>query len=613
VSDDGREQGPDDVEDPAGRHLVGTVIADRYRVRRLIGTGGMGSVYHGEHVHMRNAVAIKVLHSELLTVDEIVARFEREAIASARINDPHVVNATDFGRLEDGSFYLVLEYVQGRILSELIDAGPVGQVRALKIAHQIVQALVAAHAAGVIHRDLKPDNVMLVARPDEPDFVKVLDFGIAKVEIGDRPSMGPNVPVLTQLGTVFGTPQYMAPEQAAGAAVDHRADLYTVGIMLYEMLTGTPPFAAEDVSDVLLQQINEPPPPLPAHCNASLVKLVETQLEKEPDGRSQTAQELLAWIEEVLREFSVVVALPGGVPSSADLEVPAREPPPPEPPAPDPDSPAPKSTLRAAVTPVGTALAVVAGVGLGVFWLLAERSESPDRTASPSATASASSAPAEIDSALGLLLASAATGDQQAIVAIEKLPPARRTAGTWVALARGRMGLERYRAALSAYKRALELDPALAKDQTLLGDVRLAASVESTAEQALGIAARQLGSDGADLLYHVWVFTKAKTATTQLAKQLVYSKDVRPKASPALAVALDLREAEGCEQIKALLPRVVLHGDTRVLRILQPLTVQRGCGDREREDCYPCLRGDTALTDGIAAAGKRPGPQFLTR
>jgi len=603
VTDHEQEREPDDVEDPAGRHLVGTVIADRYRIRRLIGSGGMGSVYQGEHVHMRNAVAIKVLHPELLTVEEVVARFEREAIASARINDPHVVNATDFGRLEDGSFYLVLEYVQGRILSELIDAGPVGQVRALKIAHQIVQALVAAHAAGVIHRDLKPDNVMLVERPDEPDFVKVLDFGIAKVEIGDRPSMGPNFPVLTQLGTVFGTPQYMAPEQAAGAAVDHRADLYTVGVMLYELLTGAPPFVAEDVSDVLLKQINEPAPPLPAHFNASLVQLVETQLGKEPDSRSQTAQELLAWIEEVLREFSVVVALPGGVPSSVDLRASV----------PEPEPPAPKSTLRAAATPVGAALAVAAGIGLGVFWLLAERAEPPATTAAPSASASAASTPTEIDAELGLLLARAATGDQDAIVAIEKLPPGRRTAGTWVALARGRMGLERYQAALKAYEQALELDPALAKDQTLLGDVRLAAAVESTAEQALAIAARRLGSDGADLLYHVWVFTKAKTATTQLAKQLVYGKDVRPKASPALAVALDLREAEGCEAIKALLPRVILHGDTRVLRILQPLTVKRGCGDRERDDCYPCLREDTSLTDAIAAAGKRPGPQFLMR
>jgi serine/threonine-protein kinase len=170
-------------EEPESEDLVGRTLVGRYKVDRLLGTGGMGAVYRAEHAQLRKAVAIKVLHREMTYLPEVVARFEREAVAAARIEHPNVAAATDFGRLDDGAFYLVLEYVEGRSLSKLIhERKALSTELALRITRQIADALAAAHAAGIVHRDLKPDNVMLVEKDGNPYWVKVLDFGIAKIQ-----------------------------------------------------------------------------------------------------------------------------------------------------------------------------------------------------------------------------------------------------------------------------------------------------------------------------------------------------------------------------------------------------------------------------------------------
>jgi serine/threonine-protein kinase len=238
--------------------LVGTLLAGRYRIDTLLGEGGMGRVYAGEHVLMRKRLAIKVLHRELTTVPEVVARFEREAMAAANIDHSNVAAATDFGKLDDGSVYLVLEYVEGQSLRDLIAAGPLELVRALKIARQIASALGAAHALDIVHRDLKPENIMLVVRPDELDFVKVLDFGIAKVPLGEP--VAADGKLITRAGMVFGTPEYMAPEQALGQTVDGRADLYSLGVVLFEMLAGRRPYSSSTGVGILGQQLSRLPP-----------------------------------------------------------------------------------------------------------------------------------------------------------------------------------------------------------------------------------------------------------------------------------------------------------------------------------------------------------------
>jgi eukaryotic-like serine/threonine-protein kinase len=286
---------PPDEADAGRPSLIGTTITGRYLVEEVIGSGGMGTVYRAEHVHMKKTLALKVLHRELAAIEEVVARFEREAVAAGRIDHPNVARATDFGRLEDGSFYLVMEFVSGRGLSALIAEGPLAIERALRIALQIAAAVEAAHEAGIVHRDLKPDNVLLVEREDDPDAVKVLDFGIAKLELAET---GPPSQ-LTRMGSVFGTPEYMAPEQAAGSAVDHRADLYALGVILYEMLEGRPPFSG-DVMGVLTSQLTEQPAALHESVPSDVRELVSSLLEKEPDRRVQTARAAIDRISSIL-------------------------------------------------------------------------------------------------------------------------------------------------------------------------------------------------------------------------------------------------------------------------------------------------------------------------
>ncbi|MCS6914285.1 MAG: protein kinase [Myxococcales bacterium] len=297
------------------------IIDGRYRIERLIGCGGMGAVYEAEHMAIRKKVALKILHRPFSQQADLVARFRREAQAASRVGHPNIIDVTDFGYTPDGSAYLVMEHLTGMDLGQVLGAGrrlPIQ--RALRIAVQLVQALAAAHQAGVIHRDLKPENIFLL-HPEESegpaergqpsplrDFVKVLDFGIAmRIE--------PSVPIrLTEPGLTVGTPSYMAPEQATGARVDGRADIYAVGTILYEMIGGRVPFEdTEPPSEMLLRKVREPPPPLSAlepNVPPRLEALIMRCLEREPARRPQTMGELL---EELQAAQAELAPRPGAV------------------------------------------------------------------------------------------------------------------------------------------------------------------------------------------------------------------------------------------------------------------------------------------------------------
>jgi hypothetical protein len=251
------------VEDPSQRDVssdgdtwLGRVLGGRYRLEVLLGKGTMGRVYRAEHVLMHKPLAVKILNAEHAKNPELVARFEREAIAAANIEHANVVAATDCAKLEDGTVYLALELVEGKNLRAEIARGALEIRRALHIARQIAAGLAAAHSKNIVHRDLKPENVVLVEKEGDPDFVKILDFGIAKL----APESGKNP--LTRVGVVLGTLDYMAPEQALGQPVDHRADLYALGVVTYEMLCGACPFEGESSSAILALQLKKPPPPL---------------------------------------------------------------------------------------------------------------------------------------------------------------------------------------------------------------------------------------------------------------------------------------------------------------------------------------------------------------
>jgi serine/threonine protein kinase len=265
--------------------LVGQVLDTRYHVRSLIGEGGMGRVYEAEHVEIGKRVAIKVLHPVYSRTAEVVERFRREARAASKIGHPNIVDVTDSGTTVDGSVYFVMEYLEGVELARVIgEQGALELTRALAIASQICRAVAAAHAAGIIHRDLKPENIFLVAREGNADFVKVLDFGIAKsAELEDQRDRR-----LTHPGMAMGTPEYMAPEQAAGKPYDHRIDVYSTGAILYEMLTGVPPYQGENFMEVLTKKATAMPiaarelrPELPEEID----RLVERALAHSPEER----------------------------------------------------------------------------------------------------------------------------------------------------------------------------------------------------------------------------------------------------------------------------------------------------------------------------------------
>ncbi len=293
---------PDIHVDSAEQVEPGVILADRYRIDQLIGEGGAGRVYAAEHVLLRKKVAIKILKSDRANVPDIVSRFEREAMAAANIEHPNIAAAIDFGRLGDGSVFLALEYVAGRSLRQELAKGPLSVARSLHIARQIASALAGAQALGIVHRDLKPENIMLLQRPEDPDFVKVLDFGIARVPMAEHAQP------LTKAGAVFGTPAYMSPEQALGQRVDGRADLYAVGVMLFEMLVGKRPYDDQG-GGILALQLAEAAPSFSVRAPGTVVPhelqaLVETLLARDVAARLESADALTQAINALLADLA---------------------------------------------------------------------------------------------------------------------------------------------------------------------------------------------------------------------------------------------------------------------------------------------------------------------
>ena len=279
--------------------LIGVEIAGRFLVQGVIGQGWMGKVYRARHLSLHKDICLKVLKPALLEDPTLVGRFEREAQAASRLNHPNAIQVLDFGRVsEEGTLYIAMELVQGKDLRQILqDFGPLAEERIIRVVAQVLAALSEAHTRNVIHRDLKPENIMVEQRDEHPDFVKVLDFGIAKILDSDLPG-------LTRADVVCGTPQYMAPEQATGSELDARCDLYAVGIILYQLATGTLPFEGTNVMEILTAQVNNAPQPplkrLPtAKISVAMERLILRAMEKDPDARPQSALEFRKLLIEI--------------------------------------------------------------------------------------------------------------------------------------------------------------------------------------------------------------------------------------------------------------------------------------------------------------------------
>jgi serine/threonine protein kinase len=623
--------------------LVGLVIGGRYLIERLLGEGGMGAVYQAEHTHMRKRFAVKVLHPEMSRLPEVVARFEREAMAAAHIEHPNVAAATDFGKLDDGSFFLVLEYVEGKSLRDALAEGRIELGRAIHVTRQIASALARAHALGIVHRDLKPENVMLVAREGDENVVKVLDFGIAKVPVGDlfgdHKSPGQ---ALTQLGMVYGTPEYMAPEQALGQAIDARADLYALGVMLFEMLTGVRPFDHDSKVTLLGMHVTAPIPRLSDKLAETsfppeIESIVATLLAKEARARFADAKALIDALDVAGAELTargIIDDLPAPMSAVQGSRAAAAH----------------TGQLRSALALGPTSLAQPAVAGRSPFtryvqplldrappWVTPRRAlfaagglgaalvvviavvarggaapAAAGGTLAGSVYAPPPSAPdPKVDEVVAAAQVKLERGDFA--TAIDELSTLEKKNGDrsdiHMLLERAYTGVRNGHDAMREAGLWLATDSNASADPKLQEEIRNAALVRESADDAFTLLESKMGTRGVDILYDIayGISGRQYPQAAARARHSLDSQDVRSKASPALAILLDFRDAKACDAKHALLDRAHDQGDSRLASALQQYEATRGCGFLGALDCYPCMHKDRQLHDAIAAIQERGG------
>jgi serine/threonine-protein kinase len=341
----------------AGESLIGRTIAGKYAVEALLGSGAMGEVYRARQVALEKTVALKVMHSDIAADPSFAARFHREAKAASRLDHPNSIRVIDFGEEPDGLTYIAMEFVDGRDLLKLITSEwPLSAARISGILMQALGALAVAHEMGVVHRDLKPENIMIIAGTDDEgrptDIVKVCDFGIAKITAKSH-KKGSNGPDTTQ-GMFVGTPEYVSPEQGKGESIDSRSDLYSMGVILFQLLTGKVPFEADNPIGIVLKHVTDDPP-RPSQLNPAIDRRLEAiclkAMRKRREDRYQTAKELRAELRVILGDVGVpfdrgstAVLTPGPMSSQriSDLRAGQRE---------TPDGAAHATTLKADSVP----------------------------------------------------------------------------------------------------------------------------------------------------------------------------------------------------------------------------------------------------------------------
>jgi tRNA A-37 threonylcarbamoyl transferase component Bud32/tetratricopeptide (TPR) repeat protein len=577
---------------------LGRIIGERYRVLSPLGRGGMGAVYRVEHVMMKKEMALKLLHPELSRLEEVGKRFEREAEAAAKLDHPNIISVTDFGRTSDGQLFLVMELLNGRSLTDVIRPGGVGRplpvARAIHILRQILRALEHAHAVGIVHRDLKPDNVMLVERDGEQDVVKLLDFGIAKMTItdGQQQSGTPKPETLTQAGIVFGTPEYLSPEQAMGEEADRRADLYSAGIVLYEMLTGKRPFEAASKVAVVSMHLTQKALPVTraaptAQIPPWLERVVERAMAKKRDERYASAQEFLQGLDgsgAISRPISVITQ-PFGLAKLARsvwqrvservgetwqfLVGRAREA----------GVPWPRAFVVAGFSLVAALLILV---------VAARRTDKPRP------------APALLAESLARVEQLLARGElEPARAALQQLESAHpETARVHYLLGNLDYAQGERERALADYREALHLDPGYANDAVLRGNVRALVERKSEGPQAVALLADDVGKPAlSDLVACAKTCRdertrkKAAEAAIKLGGAALVAQEQAQTTDDKQAALDKLRLGRSCRERKAAALELIATGDKRYLDSLRAARERRG-GFLNLQEINVCMRRD---------------------
>jgi len=572
-------------------------LDSRYRITGVLGSGGMGCVYLAEHVSIQRPLALKLLHPEIGEIDEITKRFEREAFAIGRVDHPNCVNVSDFGKLDDGTFYMVLELLNGVLLFDLLERQErLDWKRALHIGRHVLSALDYAHCARIIHRDIKPENVILVDQDDDPDFAKILDFGIAKF-LDDVQADTDVVPLsndanLTQHGATIGTPTYIAPEQAYGQPIDGRADLYSLSVMLYQMIAGVPPFDADDVGTLLRMHVSAPVPSFDEVAPEVVVPeaveaLIRHGLQKNADHRIGSAKEYIARIDELvpratggesgLREIPAIVVggVRGAIAPAVARAMTKRK--------------SPKHIVAAALLLTGliTALAFVFG------------SDGPDyRPKGPLLPLGKSTLGPEVETAAQMLSQGRPTEAAAYLMGREK--EVIQEPYAQMVLGHAQASAQRSLQALSAYQVAVSLEPSLASDKLMRTNIEL----------MLAKNAPRVVDAAIDFLGTLVSAANDGTAAAQLV-DLASSSKVSRQRHKAMSVAdavglgdgvdrlgsylLDLEHQPNCLQRKEAVAKLRALGDKNAippLRAARKRIRTEGGLMKRKVNTNACLRAD---------------------
>ncbi len=614
------------MDDPA--HIIGAVVADRYAVRALIGQGSMGAVYEVEDTVTGNRAALKVLLPELGHDTEIATRLSREAKAMSLLGHRNIVELLDFGKASDGTLYVVTELVRGVSLRAVLDDGVVDLQRGLAIMRQVLDALAHAHAHGVIHRDIKPENIMLAdggADDAETDLVKVLDFGVAKLLDDTQSLLGEAKLTRTGRG-VFGSPSYIAPEVVLGRSVDARADLYSAGVVLFELLAGAPPFLDDDVVALMRMHASAAIPTLAGVAperafTPQLEQLVADALVKQPELRVRSAAEMMAALDIAVHSLEPIrEPQPTPTPASAAAQnsvaqhraatdatyaslappppprhVPARLPaspnPPPQPPAlqfavpPSFASPSKQNRRR-----IMAAAGIISIAILVAIPVTCHRSPAPEQTAGVATTPARAGTKSDEVRRATELLAGSNYATALELLERELAGPGDHDARSYLLVGHARAALGRQLDALNAYERAVSRVPDLAGDPQLKASI--VAMVDSRDPVAAVVALELLASRVKPVAASV-ISAEASTGKIPAVRRRAFAIAERDGLVSGVdrtaSWLLDLEQATTCDQRRAAIVSLSGAGDRRAIPALRRARSQFHCVEREAGDALAAV------------------------